>query len=600
MSDRITVWSGSVRVEKTLESDVEGGYAVDVRVRSTYDTTLAVRVLDALPDDADPAAVSPASTSDGDVTVTDGGTVRIEGRVAPDASVHYRYTVAGAEVPGVVGAPVVDSALPVATERGGSPTPAARPVRPVVGGGMDSVASLPRTNADTGTAEEHPAVGIVATVDEAEAAVEATRRAVAADRDVFVAADRRARDVARLVGALGATVVTPPVPDASVGVLRAALVETARARSYPGIALWPPTESVPTERYAAFADGGFEVEPLDVNESTLTVTLPDRWRDRPASTVCAVPAYNEAETVGDVVRRAARHVDEVLVVDDGSRDDTAERARNAGATVVRHESNYGYGGALGTALAEADRRGDDRLVVVDGDGQHDPDDIPRLLDAQREEAADIVIGSRFADGAETSLPRYRRVGLSVVNGLTNLSMGALRPRSWVRDTQSGFRVYGRRAIRTLAADTTIGDHMDASTDIIYHAHRHDYHIAEVGTTMNYDVDNANSFNPVYHGYVLLRNLLRIIERDRPVVTLGLPGTVAVVSGAVLAYHAAYRTAAGAFVPELVVASALLLVCGGFVLAVAAVGHATNVQRSSPDAPHHPPRPRDDESPERGR
>jgi len=151
----------------------------------------------------------------------------------------------------------------------------------------------------------------------------------------------------------------------------------------------------------------------------------------------------------------------VLVIDDGSSDDTVLLAKEAGATVIEHEENGGYGAALRTAFREANRRRADHLVILDGDGQHDPSDIPGAVDVQGD-GADIVIGSRFAEGSETELPLYRRFGLAVVNALTNLSMGVLvRSKSRVGDTQSGFRTYNREAIESLSEDPSIGSGMSA-------------------------------------------------------------------------------------------------------------------------------------------
>jgi len=213
-----------------------------------------------------------------------------------------------------------------------------------------------------------------------------------------------------------------------------------------------------------------------------------------------VPAYNEEATIGRVVADTVEYADDVLVVDDGSTDRTAAVARAAGATVVEHAENRGYGAALKTTFEEANRRDVDHLVLLDGDGQHDATDILELVEEQRETDADIVIGSRFAEEAETEMRFYRRIGVELVNLATNLSLGLVRPRFWVRDTQSGFRAYNETAIASLAVDD--------STDILYHARRQGYDIAEVGTTINYDVENANSHNPVVHGLELVGNILK--------------------------------------------------------------------------------------------
>lgn len=250
--------------------------------------------------------------------------------------------------------------------------------------------------------------------------------------------------------------------------------------------------------------------------------------------MAAAPAYNEARTIADVVREAAAFADDVLVVDDGSDDRTAVRAEQAGAIVVEHARNRGYGAALKTIFREAKERGADSLVVLDGDRQHDPAEIPKLVDAHRANGAEIVIGSRFIDGSETRLPAYRRIGILVINLLTNLSMGVLRPRSYVKDTQSGFRLYNRRAIADLAHVDGIGDRMDASVDILFFAHQRDYRIDEVGVTVDYGVENANSYNPIVHGYQLFRNVLKTIERERPILSLGIPGLMSSVGGLVFA------------------------------------------------------------------
>ena len=111
-----------------------------------------------------------------------------------------------------------------------------------------------------------------------------------------------------------------------------------------------------------------------------------------------IPAYNEAATVGDVVREIREAVPgaEVVVVNDASADDTAARARRAGAVVLTLPLNLGIGGAVQTGFRYAQEMGFDIAIQVDGDGQHTPAEIPRLLEEMEEEGADIVIGSRFS------------------------------------------------------------------------------------------------------------------------------------------------------------------------------------------------------------
>lgn len=224
--------------------------------------------------------------------------------------------------------------------------------------------------------------------------------------------------------------------------------------------------------------------------------------------IAGIPAYNEAASIAAVVRAVAPHVDEVVVADDGSDDGTGERARRAGATVIRHDRNRGYGATLGTLFDHADAVDADHLVVLDGDGQHDPDDVPKLLEAQRETDADVVVGSRFLPDSETDVPAYRRAGLAVVNALTNAGLRVRYGARPVSDTQSGFRAYNRESIRSVARGGAIGEGMEASLDLLFHAAREDLAVAEVPTTIEYDVAEPSSQNSVTHGLILVWAIMR--------------------------------------------------------------------------------------------
>jgi len=146
-----------------------------------------------------------------------------------------------------------------------------------------------------------------------------------------------------------------------------------------------------------------------------------------------VPVFDEAETVGDVVA-AARAYGPVLVVDDGSRDGSAEIARRAGAEVIRHPRRRGKGAAILTGIAAARERGAAAVVTLDGDGQHRPSDLGLLLDAARARRRTIVVGGRLDDA--DALPPDRLNAIRVAGFFVNWACG-LR----LRDTQSGFRVY---------------------------------------------------------------------------------------------------------------------------------------------------------------
>jgi glycosyltransferase involved in cell wall biosynthesis len=151
-------------------------------------------------------------------------------------------------------------------------------------------------------------------------------------------------------------------------------------------------------------------------------------------TVAVIPAYNESGTIASVVTGASEHVDEVVVVDDGSEDETADVAREHGATVVQHVVNTGVGGAVRTGYRYAIRHDYDFVVQIDGDGQHDPAYVPMLLDAAEDH--DMVIGSRYLNESYREYSAVRQAGISFFTFVVN-SLGGLD----ITDVTSGFRVY---------------------------------------------------------------------------------------------------------------------------------------------------------------
>lgn len=169
---------------------------------------------------------------------------------------------------------------------------------------------------------------------------------------------------------------------------------------------------------------------------------------RPERILILIPAFNEAATIRHVVRsvRAIVPHADVLVIDDGSTDATTDEANAAGALVVRHTFNLGIGGAVQTGLKFARRDGYDFILRLDGDGQHNPADIPPVLTALRESRADAVFGSRFLeDDRAMGIPVSRRLGIRFFA----LAVSVLTRRR-ATDTTSGFCGFNRRAIQTLA------------------------------------------------------------------------------------------------------------------------------------------------------
>jgi glycosyltransferase involved in cell wall biosynthesis len=205
--------------------------------------------------------------------------------------------------------------------------------------------------------------------------------------------------------------------------------------------------------------------------------------------VAAIPCYNEANFIGDVVVRTAAHVDAVIVVDDGSSDGTAEAARAAGAQVRRHETNRGPGAAARTCLQVGRELGADVLVTLDGDGQHDPGEIPDVVAPVLKGEADVVIGSRFL-GGYNNVARYRKFGIDVITFLYNVGS-----REKITDGQSCFRAYSHGALETLDIRE---DGFGFSVETLVQARNAGLPIDEASISCIYH-EESHSMNPVLHG-----------------------------------------------------------------------------------------------------
>lgn len=411
------------------------------------------------------------------------------------------------------------------------------------------------------------AVGIIATETNSDGVARTILRARERGHDVVVThyGTPEAESV-RFARRLGVTVVAPSQSNPTVESLRHDLREHARANGFDGVLFQPQhCPRVDFDRSARqFDDGRFAAECLPEDDGS----------DVTAGVLVGVPAYNEEATIGTVVRQASEYAREVIVVDDGSSDDTAARAREAGATVVQHDRNRGYGAALKTLFEHAVRRGGQHLVIIDGDGQHNVSDVPMLVERQRETDCDIVIGSRFVDGADTTVPLLRRLGLFVINAATNLTLGRLKAESRIRDTQSGFRVYNRRSIRELAAEPRIDERMGASIDILYHAKQNGYRIEEVGTDVDYSGDNTSTHHPLVHGIAIFRNIIRTIETERPISALGIPGLLLTLVGLGFAFWTVQNyVSTGSFPYGLAISSAFFFLSGIFTTFISIILHS---------------------------
>ncbi len=253
-------------------------------------------------------------------------------------------------------------------------------------------------------------------------------------------------------------------------------------------------------------------------------------QDAPLRIIAGLPMYNEEETIGTVVTKGLDYGDEVFCGDDGSSDGSARIAELCGATVVRHRVNRGYGGALKSLFAKARELEADLLIVLDSDGQHEPSDIPKLIEPILSGEADFVIGSRFVDGGGSEdMPAYRRLGIKVITAASNLSSDLD-----IKDTQSGFRAFSKLAIERLRFDA---EGMELSLEMLEDAHEKDLKIKEIPTVIRYDVPKGSNFTALSHGFTVLAWAMVSLSQKKPLLVLGLPGFGLFAAGAAMALNA---------------------------------------------------------------
>lgn len=242
--------------------------------------------------------------------------------------------------------------------------------------------------------------------------------------------------------------------------------------------------------------------------------------------ICAIiPCLNEELVIGTLVLQVKKYVDHVIVVDDGSSDNTGEIAGLAGAHVVDYGENRGKAYAVRKGIEYAKSRGCYAVVLLDGDGQHSAEEIPQVLEPVLMDEADLVIGSRFL-GERQDIPLYRRAGLKTLTVATNLS-SCKECAYKCSDSQSGFRALGPKALEN------INFHSEAynfESDMITHFLKMGLGICEVPISVSYKVPNKHKKNPVSHGYDVLSNIVGAIGYTRPLLIFGIPGGLLFIFG----------------------------------------------------------------------
>lgn len=215
--------------------------------------------------------------------------------------------------------------------------------------------------------------------------------------------------------------------------------------------------------------------------------------------ICAIiPSYNESQTIGKLIQRIKAQGLDVIVVDDGSSDDTAQIAKEAGAEVIRHVQNKGKGSSLTSGFDYVLRHDYDAVITMDGDGQHSPDDIAHLINIMETTNADIVVGNRM----------FSTKNMPTLRWLTNKTMSFLISaicRKDIPDSQCGFRLFKKNVLRNLHLKS---HNYEIETETLIEASRQGFQIRSVPIQTIYSKQTSN-INPFIDTIRFLRYLLRL-------------------------------------------------------------------------------------------
>jgi len=234
--------------------------------------------------------------------------------------------------------------------------------------------------------------------------------------------------------------------------------------------------------------------------------------------VC-IPVFNESSFIENIVKESLEHADKVIVCDDGSTDNTAEVATEAGAIVISHKKNEGYGAAITTLFNYAREQNTEIMITLDGDGQHSPSQIPLLIDAIISHNVDVSIGSRFLGG--TSASKFRKTGIKIITSAVNYGTNLK-----TSDSQSGFRAYSQKAISAIHPTE---EGMAVSTEILLKISNKGLSIAEVPIDISYGPDTSEH-NSVSHGMTVMMNTIKYVSIKHPLKFYGIPGLVLTIMG----------------------------------------------------------------------
>jgi glycosyltransferase involved in cell wall biosynthesis len=234
-----------------------------------------------------------------------------------------------------------------------------------------------------------------------------------------------------------------------------------------------------------------------------------------------IPAYNEARFIGSVILKLQQYPLNVLVVDDGSTDDTATIARAAGAEILKLASNQGKGAALNAGLAHATAHNPDAIVMIDADGQHLPDELVQVVKPVLQGNTDIAIGSRYLLNTSNT-PTHRKFGHKVLNLITGLFSGVQ-----VTDSQSGYRAFSPKAYRLMKFSSK---GFSVESEMQFLASENNLIVEDIPITIQYlDREKRSAWK---QGASVLNGIITLASQYRPLLFFSLPGLISLVGGVI--------------------------------------------------------------------
>ena len=241
--------------------------------------------------------------------------------------------------------------------------------------------------------------------------------------------------------------------------------------------------------------------------------------------IAIIPCFNEALTIGSIILKAKNHVDDVLVIDDGSSDDTSKIAKAAGAKVIIHKLNKGKSAGIKTGFKYALANRYDFVITIDGDGQHNPNEIPYLLNSLKNNGHDIILGIRY--GNSTEMPIWRKIGKRILDYTTSIGNGG-----FITDSQCGFRAFKKRAIERLIYNLN-GNAFSVESEQLIRAHEQGLHMGTEKISCKYKNLDTSTKPPSTHGLSVFSYILKLIAIKYPIFFVGIPGLFLVLLGYIL-------------------------------------------------------------------